>query len=68
MRIKGGMLITPKDIQLITGTNCANTARREHRTVRDAFGITTTRLSIKMYCEYWQLDYEETVEFLNTNR
>ena len=68
MKIKGGMLITPRDIQLITGSNCDNSSRREHRTVRDALGKKSKRLSIKEYCDYWELDFQETVEFLNANR
>ncbi len=62
------MLLTARDIQLITGSECSNSAYREHLQVRDSLGKKSKRLSIKEYCEYWELDYEETVSFLNSNR
>jgi hypothetical protein len=68
LKIKGGMLITPRDILLITGGSCTNSAYREHLQVRDALGKKSKRLSIKAYCDYWELDYEMTVAFLNANR
>lgn len=68
MKIKGGMLISPRDIELITGVSSTNTAQKEHLRVRDAIGRTNKRLTIKEYCEYWELDFEETVRFLNENR
>ena len=40
----------------------------EHLQVRDALGKKSKRLSIKAYCDYWELDYEMTVAFLNANR
>lgn len=68
MKIKGGILITPKDIMLITGINCERTAQKEHLSIRDTLGITTKRLTIKQYSEYWQMDYAELIEFLHHNR
>ena len=69
MEIKGGMLITPKDIQLITGITNNSSAQREHLLVRDAIGKKNSkRLTIKEYCDYWEINYEETVNFLNDNR
>lgn len=68
MKIRGGMILTPRDIQLITGTDCARTARREHINTREALGKKSKRLTIKEYCDYWEIDYEETVTFLNDNR
>lgn len=68
MRIRGGILITPKDIQLITGSSCNASARREHLNIRDALGIKGKRITIKTYCDYWELNYEEIVNFLNDNR
>ncbi len=67
-KLKGGMLITARDIQIITGSISDESARREHRTVRDALGKTKPRLSIKEYCDYWELNLEETLNFLNENR
>jgi hypothetical protein len=40
----------------------------EHLQVRDALGKKSKRLSITAYCDYWELNYEMTVAFLNANR
>lgn len=66
-RLKRGLLITPKDIRVITG--CAvSTARREHRLVRDILGKTKRRLTVKEYCTYFEFDYAEVVEYINPFR
>lgn len=62
------MLISVRDIELITGISNTATAQREHLRIRDALGKTTKRLSIKEYCEYWGIDKDETAKFLNDNR
>ena len=68
VKIRGGLLITPKDIQLITGVTTLRSAQREHITVRDSLGKKSTRLTIKEYCDYWEFNYLEIVAFLNANR
>lgn len=68
MKIKGGILISPDDIMLITGNFGERAAQREHQTIRDSLGIKTKRLSVKQYCQYWNLDYDEIIEFLHENR
>lgn len=68
MKIRGGMLLSVRDIELITGITNGRSAQREHLTIRDALGKTSKRLSIKEYCDYWGLNYEETAQFLNDNR
>ena len=65
--LKGGLLITTKEIQAITGFTF-KVAQREHKTVRDALGKKSKRLSVKEYCEYFELDYQEIVSFLNPYR
>lgn len=67
-KLHGGMFITATDVQLITGTSCMNTARREHRRIRDSLGKCKGRLSIKAYCDYWEIDLQETLDFLRNNR
>ena len=68
MRIKGGILLTARDIQLITGIENVRSAQREHQTIRDSIGKKSKRLTIQEYCDYWEFDLEEIVNFLNTNR
>lgn len=67
-KLKGGIFITPHDILAITGASNLNYAQQEHRQVRDALGKKSKRLSIKDYCDYWELDYDEIVNFLISNR
>jgi hypothetical protein len=68
MKLKGGILITARDIMLITGTMNEDTATREHRTIRDSLGKVNKRLTVQEYCRYWDLNFEDIVEFLNLNR
>lgn len=67
--IKGSMIISTKDIQIITGKTY-NKANKEHVAVRDALGKDKQnyKLSIKEYCDYFQLDYDEVVRHLNAYR
>ncbi|MCH2229171.1 MAG: hypothetical protein MK105_02410 [Crocinitomicaceae bacterium] len=67
-KLKGGIIITPRDIQLITGTDCIRSAQREHKLTRDAIGKKSKKLSVKEYCAYWELDYLEIIDFLQWNR
>lgn len=66
-KLKGGILITPKDIELITGYT-TQVAQREHRFVRDALGKRSKRLTVREYCDYFELDYEEVVQTINPYR
>lgn len=66
-KLKGAMLITPKEIQLITGKGYG-ACHREHQAIRDSLGIKNNRLTVKEYCDYNQFDYEEVVNHLNQNR
>ncbi len=68
MKLKGGILITVKDIMLITGKCHERSAQREHQTIRDSLGKSGSRLTIQEYCDYWDLDYLEIAKFLNDNR
>ena len=66
-RLKGGIYITPKDIQLLN--NChIDTARKEHATVRDILEVEADKLTVKAYCDYFKLDYQMVVEYLNPYR
>ena len=66
-RLKGGIYITPKDIQLLN--NCRiEKARKEHATVRDILEVEQDKLTVRAYCEYFRLDYQTIVEYLNPYR
>ncbi len=66
-KLKGSMLIFPSDIQIITGFT-KKVAEREHRVVRDALGKKSKRLSVRAYCSFFELDYQEVVAVLNPYR
>ena len=66
-RLKGGVLITPKDIEIITGL-CASRATKEHQATRDALGKKTKRLTVQEYCDYQQFNVEEIIAYLNQYR
>lgn len=56
---KGRIIITAKDIQVITGKS-QSTAYTELKTVRDALGKEGHQyLTIKEYCQYCGLDEQE---------
>lgn len=66
-RLKGGIYITPKDIQILS--NCTiDKARQEHALVRDVLEIESSKLTVKAYCDYFQLDYEMVVAYINQYR
>ena len=66
-KLRGGLLISTKEIQAITGFTF-KVAQKEHKTVRDALGKKSNRLTVKEYCEYFELDFQEIVSFLNPYR
>lgn len=66
-RLKGGIYISPKDIQLLS--NCTiDKARKEHALVRDVLDIEAGHLTVKAYCDYYKLDYQVVVEYINPYR
>lgn len=65
--LKGSKLMSPKDIQVITNYNI-EVCRREHRAVRDALGKKGRMLTVKEYCDYNELDYQEVISYLNPYR
>lgn len=66
-KLAGGILITAKEIQLITGCHI-RTAQIEHRTIRDALGHKGRSLTVRQYCVYKELDLDEVIELLNQYR
>ncbi len=65
--LKGGIFITPKDIQILTNGHIVR-ARIDHLAVRDALGKTSKKLTVREYCDYHQLDYDTVVAHINTFR
>lgn len=74
-----GIFLSIKDLMLLNGTNNYNSAQREHAALRSALEIdnpkvekrlagrlryTKRRITIREYCDYMQLDFEEIWKFL----
>ena len=66
-RLKGGIFITAKEIQILNG-GAINNARIEHRVIRDSLGIKSKRLTVMAYCDYWGVEYQTVVSYLNPYR
>jgi len=68
MRLKGSILVTVKEIQIIIGSSSYEVARREHQKVRQALKKTSKYLTLKEYCEYFEIPYNDAIEFINRYR
>ena len=67
VKVKGGVYITPKDIQVLS--NCSiDKARKEHLLVRDSLDVEAGKLTVKAYCEYFNLDLKTIVDYINPYR
>lgn len=65
--LKGGIYITAKDIQILN--NCSyDRAKKEHRTVRDILDIDKKKLTVLDYCDYYKLDYQLVISYINPYR
>nr|WP_294860139.1 hypothetical protein [uncultured Fluviicola sp.] len=67
-KLKGGIYITPKDIQTLYGWQNIRSAQREHQHIRDALSIENGFLTLKQFCKYKELDEEEVISYLNPYR
>jgi len=66
-RLKNGIFISCKEIQMLTGYS-EKMARKEHLSIRDALGKKTKRLTVQEYCDYHLLDFAEVVAYINPFR
>ena len=66
-KLKGGIFITPKDIQILNNCSLRN-AQREHLIVRKELDVSLHKLTVEAYCTYWKLNYEIVIGYLNPYR
>ncbi len=66
-RLKGGIFITAKDIQIINDCSI-NQAHIEHKTIRDILEVEKGKLTVKAYCDYYKLDYQLVISYINPYR
>ena len=63
----GSELITPEEIQIITGLDY-EAAVRDHAYVRECIGSQSNDLMVSQYCEFHGLDTEEVDAALHPDR
>ncbi|MBD3638150.1 MAG: hypothetical protein HUJ25_12430 [Crocinitomicaceae bacterium] len=66
-RLKGSLYISTKDIQVLNGCSLRH-AQRELKALTDILQIRRDRITVKAYCEYWGLDYDEVISHINPYR
>lgn len=66
-KLKGGIYLTAKDIQVLN--NCTiQQARKEHITIRDILEVEPKKLTVFAYCKYYKLNYYLVIFHLNPYR
>ena len=61
-----GIYLTIKDLMKITGSYSYDGAGNTHRAIRDAIGKNKRKLTIREYCAYEGVSFEEIWEFLRS--
>jgi len=57
--LKGPLFLSINDLMQLMGTPHYKSAQRRHQTIRDALAPGKTALTIKEYCDYEQIDFQE---------
>ena len=58
------IFLTIKDLMRLMDTDHYDSAQRAHKAIRDAIASNKKKLTIKEYCDFEKLPYEEVWEFL----
>ena len=66
-KLKGGIFITAKEIQLMIGCHL-RTAYTKHKFIREMLEMKGKRLTVRQYCEFEGIDQDEVIELLNQYR
>ncbi len=59
-----GIFLTVKDLMRLTGSNSYEATRQLHKTIRNNIVKNKRKLTIKEYCKFEGIDYQEVMEFL----
>ena len=68
VKLKGGIFLSVKDLQVLTGKTSYFSAWREYRAILDGFGGNKRKITVKEYSEHEGVDYAQVVEYLNEYR
>jgi hypothetical protein len=61
----GGIFLSIKDLMFLTGSDNYKSCAKSHRTIRDALAHKKRKLTIKEYCDFEKLSFEEIKQELN---
>ena len=61
------IFLSIKDLMLLMDTDHYDSAQRAHKAIRDAIAPNKRKLTIKEYCDYEMLSYDEIYKFLRNN-
>ena len=56
---RGKDFLSVKDLMVLMGTNCYNSAWKRHKAIREAIGLGMKSLLIRDYCEFEGMDEEQ---------
>lgn len=61
------IFLSVKDLMLLMDTDHYDSAQRAHKGIRDAIATDKRKLTIREYCEFEKVPFEEIWEFLRGN-
>jgi len=62
--MESGIYLTIQDLMKLTGTYSYQGSSKTHRTIREAIAPNKRKLTIKEYCAYESISFDEVWEFL----
>ncbi|MCH2216314.1 MAG: hypothetical protein MK086_14200, partial [Flavobacteriales bacterium] len=65
--LKGGLFITTNDIRIICDCSLRK-AQLELKTLSDILQIKRNKITVRAYCKYWDLNYQDVIDHINQYR
>lgn len=63
-----GIFLEIKQLMQLTGTNSYKSAQKQHKTIREAIAPGKRKLTIREYCQYEGLNYDEVIAVLKGSK
>ncbi len=63
-----GIYLTIRDLMELTGSNSYTGTARSHLAIRDAIAPDKRKITIREYCQYEGVSFEEVWEFLRAKK
>ncbi|MEO8759761.1 MAG: hypothetical protein ABI388_01980 [Bacteroidia bacterium] len=64
--MESGIYLTIKDLMTLTGLYSYSGAGKAHRTIREAIAHNKRKITVREYCEYEGVSYDEVWTFLRS--